>query len=222
MGLLALVLLGVIGFMRLPLTYLPSAQASRLFVRVDITRTSPEVLERELVRPLEEAVAGLRGVQRMQIGSGGWGVRLNLEFEPGVDADGSKLELRDRIDRVRGELPDFVQNVEIGSYSDADDPVMEVRLSSNVDLAGSYELIDERIVRRIERIDGVARVELEGAMPREIDVAVDLEAVERNGVSLAEIGTAVRDARQGRSLGEVRQARSTPACAARRRWRASR
>lgn len=206
MGLLALVLLGVIGFMRLPLTYLPSAQASRLFVRVDITRTSPEVLERELVRPLEEAVAGLRGVQRMQIGSGGWGVRLNLEFEPGVDADGSKLELRDRIDRVRGELPDFVQNVEIGSYSDADDPVMEVRLSSNVDLAGSYELIDERIVRRIERIDGVARVELEGAMPREIDVAVDLEAVERNGVSLAEIGTAVRDARQGRSLGEVRQA----------------
>jgi HAE1 family hydrophobic/amphiphilic exporter-1 len=205
MGLLALLLLGVIGFLRMPLTYLPSEQASRLFVRVDITRTSPEVLERELVRPLEEAVAGLRGVQRMQIGSGGWGVRLNLEFEPGVDADGSKLELRDRVDRVRGELPSFVQNIEIGSYSNADDPVMELRLSSNVDLSGSYELIDERIVRRIERIDGVARVELEGAMPREIDVAVDLESVQRSGASLAEIGGAVRDARQGRSLGEVRQ-----------------
>jgi hydrophobic/amphiphilic exporter-1 (mainly G- bacteria), HAE1 family len=205
MALIAMVLLGVIGLLRMPLSYLPSAQASRLFVRVDITRTSPEVLERELIRPLEESVAGLRDVQRLQIGSGGWGVRLNLEFGPGVDADARKLELRDRIDRVRGELPDFVQNIEIGSYSNADDSVMEVRISSGTDLSGDYYLIDERIVRTLERIDGVARVELDGVAPQELEIAVDLDAVDRAGVSLGEIGTTVRDARQGRSLGLVRQ-----------------
>ncbi len=205
MALVALVLLGIIGLLRMPLSYLPSEQASRLFVRVDITRTSPEVLERELIRPLEESVAGLRGVQRMQIGSGGWGVRMNLEFEAGVDADARKLELRDRIDRVRGELPEFVQNIEIGSYTNADDPVMEVRISSGTDLSGDFYLIDERIVRTLERIDGVARVELDGVAPQELEIAVDLDAVGRAGVSLGEIGTTVRDARQGRSLGLVRQ-----------------
>jgi HAE1 family hydrophobic/amphiphilic exporter-1 len=205
MALVALVLLGIIGLMRMPLSFLPSEQASRLYVRVDINRTSPEVLERELVRPLEEAVAGLRGVQRMQVGSGGWGVRMNLEFEPGEDADARKLELRDRIDRIRGELPEFVQNIELGSYTNADDPVMEVRISSGTDLSGDFYLIDERIVRTLERIDGVARVELEGVAPQELEIAIDLAAVDRAGVSLGEIGQSVRDARQGRSLGVVRQ-----------------
>ena len=205
MALVALVLLGVIGLMRMPLSFLPSEQASRLSVRVDITRTSPEVLERELIRPLEEAVAGLRGVQRMQVGSGGWGVRMQLEFAPGEDADARKLELRDRIDRVRGELPAFVQNIEISSYSNADDPVMEVRISSGTDLSGDYYLIEERIVRTLERIDGVASVELDGVAPQELEIAVDLGGVARAGVSLAEIGSTVRDARQGRSMGLVRQ-----------------
>lgn len=205
MALCAMVLLGIIGLLRMPLSYLPSEQASRLFVRVDITRTSPEVLERELIRPLEESVAGLRGVQRIQVGSGGWGVRMNLEFEPGEDADARKLELRDRIDRIRGELPAFVQNIELGSYTNADDPVMEVRISSGTDLSGDYYLIDERIVRTLERIDGVARVELDGVAPQELEIAVDLDAVGRAGVSLAEVGQTVRDARQGKSMGPVRQ-----------------
>ncbi|MFO0632200.1 MAG: efflux RND transporter permease subunit [Nannocystaceae bacterium] len=205
MALVALVLLGIIGLSRMPLSFLPSQQAARAFVRVDIARTSPEVLERELIRPLEEAVAGLRGVARMQVGSGGWGVRMNLEFQPGEDADARKLELRDRIDRVRGELPEFVTNIEIGSYTSADDPIMEVRLSSGTDLSQDYYLIEERIVRPLERIDGVARVALDGVSPHELEVAVDLRAVDRAGVSLSELGAAVRDARQGHSMGVLRQ-----------------
>ncbi|MBK6919829.1 MAG: efflux RND transporter permease subunit [Deltaproteobacteria bacterium] len=205
MALVAVVLLGLIGLSRMPLSFLPREQAARAYVRVDIARTSPEVLERELIRPLEEAVAGLRGVARTQVGSGGWGVRMNLEFQPGEDADARKLELRDRIDRVRGELPEFVTNIEIGSYTNADDPIMEVRLSSGTDLSQDYYLIEERIVRALERIDGVARIELDGVSPHELEIAVDLEAVHRTGVSLAELGAAVRDARQGHSMGVVRQ-----------------
>jgi hydrophobic/amphiphilic exporter-1 (mainly G- bacteria), HAE1 family len=73
MVLIAVVLLGVIGLAEMPLSFLPRDQTTRVFVRVDITRTSPEVLERELIRPLEESVAGLRGLQRVQVGSGAWG-----------------------------------------------------------------------------------------------------------------------------------------------------
>ncbi|HWB75860.1 MAG TPA: efflux RND transporter permease subunit [Nannocystaceae bacterium] len=205
MVLIAVVLLGVIGLAEMPLSFLPRDQTARVFVRVDITRTSPEVLERELIRPLEESVAGLRGLQRVQVGSGAWGVRMNLEFEAGVDADARKLELRDRVDRVRGELPEFVQNIEIGSHSNADEPVMEMQISSGADLSEDYYLIEQHVVRAIERVPGVARVELEGASPHELEVAVDLDASNRTGVSLTELGTAVREARQGRSMGVLRQ-----------------
>lgn len=206
MSLLAVVLLGIIGLARMPLSFLPRDQATRVFVRVEINRISPEVLEREVIRPLEEAVAGLRGLQRSQIGSGSWGVRMNLEFEAGSDLDARKLELRDRVDRVRGELPEFVTNIEIGSHSNADEPVMELRIASGTDLSGDYYLIEQHIVRAVERIDGVARVELEGVSPHELEIALDLEEARRTGVSLAEIGTAVRDARQGRSMGSLRDA----------------
>ncbi len=207
MTLVAIFLLGIIGLAKMPLSFLPREDAARVFVRVDITRTSPEVLERELIRPLEESVSGLRGLQRIQVGSGSWGVRMNLEFEPGSDADARKLELRDRIDRVRGELPEFVQNIEIGSYSRNDEPIMEMRISSGADLSEDYYVIEQHVVRPIERVEGVARVELEGVAPHELEVAVDLDAIERTGVSLSELGAVVRDARQGHSLGEVRDDR---------------
>jgi HAE1 family hydrophobic/amphiphilic exporter-1 len=61
------------------------------------------------------------------------------------------------------------------------------------------------IVRPIERIPGVSRVELEGATPRELEVALDLEAVQRAGADLGQISAVLRGARQGRSLGVLRQ-----------------
>lgn len=204
MALIAVLLLGMIGLQKMPLSFLPLNTKPQLYVRTNITRTSPEVLERDVIRPLEEQVAGIRDLERIQVGSGPWGVRVNLEFEPGTDIEARKIELRDRVERVRGELPDFVQNVYIGAYSNFDDPMMEMRVSSGTDLSQDYYLIQEHIVRRIERVPGVARVELEGVSPHELEVAIDLEAATRSGVDLADVGAAVRDARQGRSLGILR------------------
>ncbi len=210
MALCAVLLLGVVGVLKMPLSFLPLDQAPRLFVRVNITRTSPEVMEREVIRPLEEQIAGIRDLQRIQVGSGSWGTRINLDFEPGTDVDARKMELRDRIERVRPQLPEFVQSLEIGSYTNYDDPMMELVISSGTDLSEDYYLIEERIVRRLERIPGVARIALEGVSPHELEVAVDVEEAGRTGVSLEELGATVRQARQGRSLGLVRGETQSP------------
>ena len=205
MALCAVLLLGVIGLFSMPLSFLPTNTKPRLYVRVQIERTSPEVLEREVIRPLEEQVATVRDLERIQVGSGSWGVRLNLDFEPGTDIDARKLELRDRIERIRGDLPPFVNNVFIGAYTNFDDPMMEMQVSSGTDLSEDYYLIEERIVRKLERVSGVARVELDGVSPHELEVKVDLESVQRSGVDLADVSQAVRDARSGRSLGMLRE-----------------
>ena len=205
MLLITVVLLGAIGILEMPLAFLPSRATTRISVRVGINRTSPEVLEREVVRPLEEAVAGVKGLQRMQVGTGSWGMRMKLDFEPSADPDASKLEVRDRVERVRPSLPDLVQNIEISSHGLHDDPVMEMRVSSGTDLTGDYYLIEERIVRRLERVPGVSRVELQGVKPHELEVAVDIEASARSGVSVGDVSTTVRDAQRGRSLGLLRE-----------------
>lgn len=214
MLLVAVLVLGVIGARQMPLAFLPRRASANAWVRVAIARTSPEVLERDVVRPLEEEIAGIRDLQRIQVGTGTWGVRMNLEFEPGTDLDARKLELRDRIERVRPDLPEFVQRVELGTQGDdADDPVMEVLVSSGTDLSQDYYLVEEKIVRTLERVPGVARVQLQGVMPHELEIAVDVEDVGRAGVSLEDLGTAVRQARQGRSLGVLRPGESAASAA---------
>lgn len=206
MLLIAVFLLGSISMFKLPLAFLPAETVSRVQVRVNLTATSPEVLEREVIRPLEEAVAGVRDLDVMRVSSGSWGVRLNLEFQSGTDIDARKLELRERLDRTRPLLPTSVQTIELtSSQGPADEPIMRVRIASDKDLDGDYYLIQRRVVRAIERIDGVSSVELEGVEPHEIEVALDLEAARGQGIALADVGAVVRQSQRGRSLGTLRR-----------------
>jgi HAE1 family hydrophobic/amphiphilic exporter-1 len=205
MTLIAMVLLGIIATFRLPLAFLPAEISSRIRVEASITRTSPEVLEREVVRPLEEVVAGIRDLRTMRVSTGSWGVNLNLEFATGTDIDARKLELRERIDRAKPELPELVQRIEIDSSQGvADDPVVRLRLTSDRDLVGQYDLLQQRVVRPLERIPGVARVELSGIEPNELEVALDVDAMTRSAVDARRLSQAVRTATRARSMGLVR------------------
>lgn len=206
MLLIAMFLLGSIAVVKLPLAFLPAESVSRVQIRVNISTTSPEVLERDVIRPLEEAVAGVRDLDTMRVSSGSWGVRMDLEFQANTDIDARKLELRERLDRTRGTLPDSVQNIELNSsQGPADEPIMRVRIASDKNLDGEYYLIQRQVVRAIERIDGVSRVELEGVEPHELEVALDLDAARSHGIALAEVGDAVRQSQRGRSLGTLRR-----------------
>ena len=210
MILLAIFVLGAIAVDALPLAFLPDTGSARVTVRVDLARTSPELVEREVIRPVEQQMAGLRGLQKIQVGSGGWGVRFNLEFAPGTDIDARKAEIRERMDRIRPTLPDSISRISLDSWGRSDDAVVELRVASATGLTRDYELLQRFIIRPIERIPGVSRVELEGATPRELEVALDLEAVQRAGADISQIAGILRSARQGRSLGVLRQDEINP------------
>jgi len=206
---LATMVLGLIGFGRMPLSYLPREDTPRLSAKLDIDVTSADILEREVVRPFEEQIATIRDVERVQVGSGRWGVRVNIDFEPGTDIDARKMELRDRVDRLRSTWPSLVRNVQIEAVTNLDQPTMELQIASRNDLSNNYALIEERIVRPIESLPGIARVEFGGISPPELEVDVDLETVSAHGVSMQDLATSVREARQGRSLGEVWSSQAT-------------
>ncbi len=205
MILLAIFVLGIIAVQQLPLAFLPASGSARVTVRLDLARTSPELVEREVIRPVEQQMAGLRGLQKIQVGSGGWGVRLNLEFSAGTDIAARKAEIRERLDRIRPTLPDTISRISLDSWGRSDGAILELRLASATGLTRNYELLERLILRPIERIPGVSRVELEGATPRELEVALDLEAVQRIGADLGQISAVLRSARQGRSLGVLHQ-----------------
>jgi len=208
MLLIAAFVLGIIASFRMPLTFMPDVGASKISIRFSVLRTTPELLEREVIRPIEEQIAGLRGLQQIQVGSGGWGVRINLSFAPGTDIDARKAEIRERLDRAGPDLPDTIQRISISSWSSADEPVLSLRLGSDGELL--HRTIERHIVRKLERIPGVSRIEFEGVEADELEIALDLASVRRTGVATGSITQTIRAARQGRSLGLLRARKVTP------------
>ena len=161
--------------LRLPLEAFPSVSFPVVFVQMPYEGSTPEEVERTVLRPAEEALATLSGVKSMQGTARADGASLMVLFSDWErDVQIAASEARERIDAIRGDLPDELQRIFIGNASTDDEPVLAIRLASEtVNLAHSYDLIDRELKRRLERINGVAQVRVSGATPNEVEIAID-------------------------------------------------
>jgi HAE1 family hydrophobic/amphiphilic exporter-1 len=206
MILVSLVVLGSVALFRLPLAFLPEMPQQELYVAVPYPGASPTQIERNVIRPLEEALGTVRGLREMRSHCSRDNGRVNLEFHFWRDIQHARVEVREKIDRVRGELPDDVRDIFISGNWDAqesDSPILEARLSSEIDLSESYDLLDRKIVRPLERIPGVASVRLDGVNPKEVRINLRLSDVEAHRVDLRTVLEALQRNNLDRSLGEV-------------------
>nr|MBA3487471.1 efflux RND transporter permease subunit [Lysobacter sp.] len=158
--------IGLIAAVRLPLEALPDVSAPFLFVQLPYAGSSPEEVERTVLRPVEEALATLNGIKRIRGFARADGANVFIEFSDwDKDIAITASEARERIDAIGDELPDDFQRYFVRKFSTSDEAVLKVRLAGDTDLTGAYDLIDREMKRRIERIPGVARVEVSGAPP---------------------------------------------------------
>ena len=204
--LVCLVVLGVVALGRLPLGFLPEVNEPRLFVNADYPNATPEQVERLVVRPLEEALASVKGLKSIWSSCDRDGGRLTLEFNWGHKMNLARMEVREKIDRIGRELPEEVEEVRVGSSwgsREDDSPVLEGRLSSNRDLSESYDLLDRKIVKPLERIAGVTQVRLDGINPREVRINLRIADLEAHRVDVRSVLRAIRNANFDQSLGVV-------------------
>ena len=97
-------------------------------------------------------------------------------------------EARERIDAIRDELPDDLQRYFVQKIDTGDQPVLRVRLASDTqNLTGAYDLIDREFKRRIERLPGVAKVEVSGAPPNEVEIAIAPDRLTAHDISLNDL-----------------------------------
>ncbi len=172
----SLVVIGLIAAFRLPLEALPEVSPPFIFVQMPYAGSTPEEVERKVLRPVEEALATMPGIKRMQrpapmptapvcsIAV----LRLGHATSPSPRRRRASASTRSA-----SELPDDLQRYFVLKFSTTDQPVLRVRLASETDLTGAYDMIDREFKRRIERIPGVARVEISGAPPNEVEIAID-------------------------------------------------
>lgn len=205
--LVSMVVIGAIALNRLPLAFMPEEVQTNVWVVVPYPNADPKTVERSILRPLEDALGGIEGLEHMFSNADESGARVNLSFSYEEDVALKKVEVRERIDRARSELPSDVERVWISEDWDpgeSGETIMDARIAANRDLSHGYDLLYDRIVKPILRIPGVASVGLDGINPREVRVNLRLADLERYRIDVRQVAAAIRGNHVDRSLGVVR------------------
>ncbi|MFC1725139.1 efflux RND transporter permease subunit [candidate division KSB1 bacterium] len=178
------IVVGIISSQLLPLEFLPDLDAPFVAVNIPYPGSTPEEVERQITKPVEEVLATISSVKRMTSNSGENFANVQLEFEWGVDTDIKAIEAKEKIDGIRSLLPDDLERFLVQKFSTSDITMLQLRISSERDLSNSYDMLNRNLKRRIERIDGVSRVTLYGVEKKEIRIKLHLDRVISHKIDL--------------------------------------
>ncbi len=199
----ALSLVGLLASRLLPLEKFPDIEWPGIYIYIPYEGSTPEEIEQLITRPVEEALATLSGIKRMRSTSGEDQAQIELEFDWDQSMAVKGIEARAKLDSVRHLLPDDVRRVFVFTGSLADQPVLQLRISSDRDLSDSHELLDRLLKRRLERLEGVSRVELQGVDAREVRILLRADAIAAYGVDLGALRTLLARSNFAVSAGQV-------------------
>ncbi|MDX1503877.1 MAG: efflux RND transporter permease subunit, partial [Thermoanaerobaculia bacterium] len=205
MVLVSLFVLGAVAIFRLPLDFMPTVVPPFVMVEVPFPGAHPLEGLRDVVRPIEEEVATISGIESLRSHAETGGVSVHAEFDWSVNVDLKKMEIREALDRARPNLPDELGHVQVRSFNSGpgDGAILQGRISARRDLSESWDLLDRRIKRPLERIKGVARVDLGGVEPQQVRVEVDPEALKRHNVLPQELVATLQAANLDLDLGAL-------------------
>ena len=199
----ALALVGLIASRLLPLEKFPDIEFPGIFIQVPYAGSTPEEVERLITRPVEEALATLSGVERMFSSSDEGQSQIFLQFGWDQSMGAKGIEARAKVDGIRHLLPEDVRRVFVFTGSLGDQPVLQLRISSDRDLSDSYELLDRILKRRLERLEGVSRVDLHGVDPREIRILLKPDMLVAYGIDIATVRDLLQNSNFAVSAGKI-------------------
>lgn len=198
--------IGVIAARLLPLEYFPDIEFPFIAVQVPYQGSSPEEVERLITKPMEESLATLSGVKRMTSVSDANQSEVDLQFDWGENVSVKEVQVLDKVDAIRGDLPADVRHIGVLKQSGADVPILQVRLSSNRDLTHSYDMLNRLLKDRIQRVPGVSHVTLYGVEPQEVRIQLHADAIAAHNVDLNKLNATLLGANFTLSGGSITDA----------------
>jgi multidrug efflux pump subunit AcrB len=208
MVMVALCVLGLFSYNKLGVEQMPDISLPGAWMEVQYPGASPEAVEREILKPVEEAVNSIAGVKRiMSRAQEGQGV-MSMEFGLDTNMDRAMQEVRDRIAAVQSGFPRDARAPTLARWNnDNSEPVVNAVLVSKTRSARELSILGEHNVgKRLQRVAGVARVEINGLVTREVRIDLDPVRLRAYGVTPAEISTALREANIDQPVGLLKDA----------------
>ncbi len=206
MSFISVILVGLIATKLIPLEFFPEVDAPFLQVDLPYPGSSPEEVERQITKPAEEALLTISGVKSISSFANVDGGNVNLRFEWGIDTKQKAIDVREKLDNVRDQFPSDFKRYYVRRESMGAMPILELRVSSDRDLSTSYDLLDRKLKRPLERLEGVSRVELNGVEPREVRIELLSDRVSAHGIDLVSLASNLQRANFAVSAGSISDA----------------
>ncbi len=191
---LIVILLGAVSLTRIPIDLLADITLPTLSITTAYENAGPEEVEELITRPLEQALSAVPGVEEVTSTSLEGSSNIRVRFAWGTDLDAASNDVRDRLDRVLGRLPDEADRPMLRKFDLAAFPIVIMGASSRLDTVQLRRIVEDQVAYRVERVPGVASLNVWGGIGREIRVALDAERVQALGLPLDRITAAIQSA----------------------------
>ncbi len=203
MVMVALCVLGLFSYAKLGVEQMPDIKFPGAWMAIEYPGAAPEALEREVLKPLEEAVNSVAGVKRIMSRAFEGRADMSVEFGLDTDMDRAMQEVRDRVSAVQSQLPRDAKAPTLARWNnDNSEPVVTLALLSPTRSMRELSILGENDVgKRLQRVAGVARVEVNGLTEREVRIDLDPLRLRAYGVTPAQIATALREANADQPVG---------------------
>lgn len=203
------VLLGAISLTRLPVDLMPDMQYPSISVRVNYAGVGPLEMEELVTRPMEQAISAVAGLERVESTSSEGSSNVRLNFVWGTDLNEAADEVRTRVDRVRGRMPEDADPPTIFKFDSNSMPIIGIGVEGDYDVVTLREMAQNDLSPRLERVDGVAAVTIDGGLRRQIHVDLSREKITALNLSVDRIVNILQTENQNIPLGEISEADRT-------------
>jgi HAE1 family hydrophobic/amphiphilic exporter-1 len=188
MMMVTLVVLGVVGYQRLAVDEYPDITYPTVMINTSYPGASPQTMERQISRPIEEAVNTVQGMYEVSSTSIQGVSLVRLQFNLGVDIQAARQDVSAKVARIRRQLPPNIDEPVIQNFDPNDSPIVTLAVQSTErSLREITDLADESIVTRLEAVPGVGAVNRGGGAARTIRVQLDPNAMRAYGISPTQV-----------------------------------
>ncbi len=209
MVMFAFVVLGLFSYQRLSIDQFPNIDIPTVVVQLEYPGASPEIVESEVTKKVEEAVNTVAGISALYSRSYEGSSVTIIEFSLDVDGRKAAEDVREKVALIRPLLRDEVKDPRVSRFDPASTPVFNVAVLALDPKLGAQELTTwarQVLQKRLENVRGVGSVSVVGGVDREVSIYLRPQAMESLGVSVDQVTAALRSENQELPLGSIRSA----------------
>ncbi|WP_018247506.1 efflux RND transporter permease subunit [Orenia marismortui] len=202
---LAVLLIGIVSLTRLPIDLLPELDLPYAVVSVNYEGAGPEEIENLITKPVEESIATVDNVKNLISISDPGSSLVIVEFDWGTNLDFATLDMREKVSLIEDYLPEDADKPMVLKFDPTQEPIMKMGLSGDGTLDNLKRIAEDVYKPNLERISGVASVDISGGLEREIHINVNQERLTAYGLTLNSIASAIRSSNLDMSGGTIQQ-----------------